>query len=221
MCRIARHTDVFCVLLLRKNHPSDKIWVYIVNRWWLCYSKRMDNLSATAVLLDQAKNGDAQAAAELMRIFDPVLRQWAHGRLPQYMRNLYETSDVVQETLLVGFKKIAQFESQFAGSFLVYLRVILANRIRKLISTRAPEIDLNVSKALEHGALHHSAHLESMLAYEEALNKISNDEKEAVVMRVEFGFSFREIAALLGKPSANAARMYVSRSLIKLAEAMS
>ncbi|MEZ5473111.1 MAG: RNA polymerase sigma factor [Marinicella sp.] len=181
----------------------------------------MENLSATAVLLDQAKKGDQEAAATLMKIFDPILRQWAHGRLPQYMRSLYETADVVQETLLVGFNKIDQFESQYAGSFLVYLRVILANRIKKLISTRPPESELNVTKALEHSTLHHSAHLDSMLAYEEALSKISQDEKEAVVMRVEFGFNFKEIAALLGKPSANAARMYVSRCLLKLAEVMS
>lgn len=180
----------------------------------------MEKLSATAVLLEQAKNGDQEAAETLMKAFDPMLRQWAHGRLPHYMRNLYETADLVQETLLVGFKKIGQFESQYPGSFLVYLRVILANRIKKLISTRPPENGLSFSQSLEHSTLHQSAHMDAMLAYEEALEKISAAEKEAVVMRVEFGLSFEEIAALLGKPSANAARMYVSRSLLKLAEVM-
>jgi RNA polymerase sigma-70 factor (ECF subfamily) len=39
-------------------------------------------------------------------------------------------------------------------------------------------------------------------------------------MRIEFGFTFPEIAEALGRPSANAARMTVSRALVRLAEVM-
>jgi DNA-directed RNA polymerase specialized sigma24 family protein len=39
-------------------------------------------------------------------------------------------------------------------------------------------------------------------------------------MRVEMGFTYAEIAEALGGPSANAARMLVTRALVRMAEAM-
>jgi RNA polymerase sigma-70 factor (ECF subfamily) len=45
--------------------------------------------------------------------------------------------------------------------------------------------------------------------------------REAVILRLEFGFSHREIADAIGSPSANAARMLVSRAVEKLARGMS
>lgn len=56
--------------------------------------------------------------------------------------------------------------------------------------------------------------------YDAALKRLTADEREAVVSRVEFGLSYREIADLLGKPSSDAARMLVVRSLLKLAAEM-
>ena len=54
--------------------------------------------------------------------------------------------------------------------------------------------------------------------YERALNKLSETEQQAIILRVEFGFSYKEIANEMDKSSDDAARMFVSRSLIKLAE---
>ena len=42
----------------------------------------------------------------------------------------------------------------------------------------------------------------------------------AVVARIELGYTNREIAGLLGKPTANAARMAVERAIVRLATAM-
>jgi RNA polymerase sigma-70 factor (ECF subfamily) len=58
---------------------------------------------------------------------------------------------------------------------------------------------------------------ERMAAYERALTQLPELKRNAVIMRVEFGMSFDEIAAELGRPSANAARMMVSRALSELA----
>ena len=56
--------------------------------------------------------------------------------------------------------------------------------------------------------------------YEAALARLTEDEREAVVTRVEFGLSYAEVADALGKPSADAARMAVVRALVKLAREM-
>ena len=49
---------------------------------------------------------------------------------------------------------------------------------------------------------------------------IHKAEREGVVLRMECGLSYPEIAGAMGKPSANAARMLVVRALVPLAEAM-
>jgi RNA polymerase sigma-70 factor (ECF subfamily) len=55
---------------------------------------------------------------------------------------------------------------------------------------------------------------------ETALAKLSDDARAAVVARVELGLSYAEIATVLDKPSADAARMVVARALIRLAQEM-
>ena len=57
-------------------------------------------------------------------------------------------------------------------------------------------------------------------AYEAALGRLKPEEREAVIARIEMGQSYEEIATLLGKPSPDAARMTVSRALVRLAREM-
>ena len=56
--------------------------------------------------------------------------------------------------------------------------------------------------------------------YERALATLRREDREAIVARVELGYTNDEIAELLGKPSANAARMMVERAIVKLGKAM-
>ena len=46
------------------------------------------------------------------------------------------------------------------------------------------------------------------------------EEREAIIARIELGLSHAEVAEALGKPSAAAAHMAVSRALIRLAREM-
>ena len=57
-------------------------------------------------------------------------------------------------------------------------------------------------------------------AYERALERLRPEEREAIVARVEMGLSYEELAASLQKPSADAARKFAQRALIRLAEEM-
>ena len=56
--------------------------------------------------------------------------------------------------------------------------------------------------------------------YESGLTRLPADQREAVILRLEMDYSHAEIAAALGRPSADAARMLVARALVALAEAM-
>jgi DNA-directed RNA polymerase specialized sigma24 family protein len=61
---------------------------------------------------------------------------------------------------------------------------------------------------------------EAVESYECALEALSDSEQEAIVLRVELGLDFEEIARQLGKPSADAARMAVTRAIARLADQM-
>jgi RNA polymerase sigma-70 factor (ECF subfamily) len=61
---------------------------------------------------------------------------------------------------------------------------------------------------------------EAMDRYEMALQRLDPQEREAVIARVEMQQSYQQIAVALGKSSPDAARMTVTRALVRLAEEM-
>jgi len=61
---------------------------------------------------------------------------------------------------------------------------------------------------------------ETLERYEAALARLGEEERAAVVMRVDLGCSYAEIAEALGRPSPDAARMAVGRALVRLAREM-
>lgn len=61
---------------------------------------------------------------------------------------------------------------------------------------------------------------ETVRRYEAALAGLRDEDRAAIVTRIELGCSYAEVAEALGKPTADAARMAVSRALMRLAEAM-
>lgn len=182
------------------------------------------SMESTAALLASVRAGDAAAREQLVRRYLPALRRWAHGRLPAPARGMVDTDDLVQVAIMRALNRVESFEPQRAGAFLAYLRRILLNSIRDEIrrAARRPR-----SEALPEELVDHAPSLvekaignEAMEAYQAALGKLPETQQEAVILRVEFGFTYQEIAEAVGSPSANAARMTVSRSLLRLAEVM-
>jgi RNA polymerase sigma-70 factor (ECF subfamily) len=178
----------------------------------------------TIDLLQRARAGDQSAVEELFARHLPPLKRWASGRLPRWARDISDTSDLVQETMLQTFKRLDAFEPRGEGALQAYLRQAIINRIRNHIR------NANVrpaGKALESNMpdegtspIEAAIGQETVESYEAALNRLLPEEREAIVTRVEFGLSFAEVAEVLGKPSADAARMAVVRALVRLAEEM-
>lgn len=180
------------------------------------------DLESTALLLDRAQNGDDAARSRLLTRFMPILHRWARGRLPSYARDLSETADLVQITLTRALDNLDRFESQGEGAFLGYLRQILLNAVRDEVrrATRRPGHDALPESLVgrEPSALERAIGRERMERYEAGLARLEERQRQAVVLRLEFGYSHAEIAEALDAPSANAARMVVSRALLRLAE---
>ena len=74
---------------------------------------------STATLLSLMRDGDGAARERLVARYLPLLRRWAHGRLPGYARDLNDTNDLVQITLMSALRNLEQFESRHEGALLI------------------------------------------------------------------------------------------------------
>jgi RNA polymerase sigma factor (sigma-70 family) len=183
-----------------------------------------NEMETTADLLARLRRGDSVAREHLLKRYLPILRRWAHGRLPQYARELADTDDLVQVTLLRAVDHLEEFEPRHEGAFLAYLRRILINSVRDEIrrTMRQPgqeSISENLPDDMP-SAVEQAIGQEAMEAYEAALALLPEVQQQAVILRVEFGYSYPEIAVALDRPSANAVRMMIARALVQLAEVM-
>jgi len=179
---------------------------------------------STAILLERVRSGDAAARNELVARYLPMLRRWSHGRLPRGARDISDTDDLVQVALMRALGRVESFVPQREGAFLAYLRTTVLNSVRDELRRQArrpgrDSLDERLPSA-EPSLVERAIGREMLEAYEAALSVLPEEQREAVIMRVEFGCTYREIAEALGKPTANAARMTVSRALLRLAEGM-
>jgi RNA polymerase sigma-70 factor (ECF subfamily) len=180
---------------------------------------------SSCVLVARARAGDAAALEELCSRYLPRLRRWAHGRLPMWARSgAVDTFDLVQDTMAQVVRHLPSFEPRHEGAFQAYLRQALLNRVRDEIrrSRRCPPADpLDTSKP-SNGAspLEEAIGEEALERYEAALQRLKPVDREAIILRIEMGLPYDEVAAALGKPSAAAAHMTVSRALVRLVKEM-
>jgi RNA polymerase sigma factor (sigma-70 family) len=175
----------------------------------------------TIELLNLARSGNADALDRLVARCLPALRRWARGRLPGSARGMLDTSDLVQDAVLAGFRRLEAFEPRHQGALQAYLRQAVMNRIRDLMrrQQRRPE-ETGLPEDLPDEAtspLDAAIGAENVARYEAALQRLGADDREAIIGRLEMQYAYEELAVLLGKPTANAARMAVTRAMKRLA----
>ena len=181
-------------------------------------------METTLDLLARARTGDRRSMDALFERCLPPLRRWARGRLPAYARDLADTQDLVQETVLHTLNRLSAFQPQHQGALQAYLRQAVANRIRdeiRRVHRRPSPVELDdVHADAAPSPLEHAIGREGMERYEAALARLKESDREAIVARMEMQQSYEEVAAALGKPNANAARVAVTRALARLIEEM-
>ncbi len=181
------------------------------------------DVETTQSLIEKSQSGDDSAQDVLFRRCSDRLSRWARGRLPGYARDIADTQDLVQVTLMRAFNQLPNFQSRGGGSFMAYLRTILLNRVKEELGRAGrqpdsterldiPSQDPGISKQLQQW--------QTLERYEKALDTLPEASREAVILRLEFDLPYAEIAAEIDSPSADAARMKVARSLKELAVAM-
>jgi RNA polymerase sigma-70 factor (ECF subfamily) len=184
----------------------------------------MTDAESTLQLLARARTGDQSALESLFARYAGPLRRWTHGRLPRWARDVSDTPDLVQDVLLETFKRLEHFEPQSEVALQAYLRQAVMNRVRDELRKhrrRPGTVELD-SRHVDDAPspLEAAVGEETMARYDEALQRLQESERDAIVGRVELGLSYEELAELLGKPSPDAARKSAQRALVRLAEEM-
>lgn len=182
------------------------------------------DLNSSLALLLRAQSGDEAARNELCARYLPRLRRWAHGRLPIWAREHLDTEDLVQDTLLQSVRRLEGFSPRHERAFCAYVCEALRNRLRDAVRRAArrpageplPEHE----PAAGPSPLELAVGEQTLRQYESALQRLKESDRELIVAKVELGLDYGEIADLLGKPSFGAARVAVSRALLRLAAEM-
>jgi RNA polymerase sigma-70 factor, ECF subfamily len=182
-------------------------------------------LDSTFDLLLRAKAGEPGALNQLFTRLLPPLRRWASGRLPRSRRNLMDTDDLVQETAVRVVSHFEAVDLRHDYSLQAYLRQAVMNRVRDEVrrARRVPALHALDENApnLQVSPLDQAIGRQVLERYDAALVRLRAEDRHAIVSRVEMDRSYHEIAEALGKPSAEAARVAVSRALLRLAKEMS
>ena len=175
-------------------------------------------------LLQRARSGDAAALDALLLRYLPRLRRWAAGRLPPAARADLDTDDVVQETMVNAVRHLDRMEIRDGGALQAYLRQALSNRLIDAYrrgARRVPHTAVDSALPAENTSpLEAVIGHEALARYEAGLRALKDEDRQAIILRVELCYPYDEIAAMLGKSSAAAARVAVSRALGRLARAM-
>lgn len=180
--------------------------------------------STSLRLLLRARAGDREALDRLFERLLPSLRRWARGRLPRWARDAVDTGDLVQEAVTNTLRQLPTFAPRRQRALQAYLRQAIRNRIRdelrRFDRRQAPvnidDLDLTATGSL----IEDTIERDNAERYRAALARMSDADRELIVGRLELGYSYAQIALATGRPTEDAARMAVKRSLVRLAEVM-
>ena len=183
-----------------------------------------ESLESTSELIRRVREGHKDSLELLIQRHLAPLRRFVSGRLPRWARDMADTDDLVQDTLLRTFSRMDTFEVRGAGALHAYLRQAVMNRLRDELRRRGrvpPLVDVNDLELAGQGSpLEETIGREAAARYVAALARLEPDEREIIIGRVEMEYSFADLAEMLGKPTADAARKAARRALLRLAEEM-
>lgn len=162
-----------------------------------------------ADLIHRARKGDVDAFNLLVsrwdkRVFNYILR---------LVNSREDALDLSQDTFLKAYQNLKKLEE--ASRFAPWIFRIAHNEAYSLLRKRRPEVDAGEGLPPDH-AKPREYPVELSLAAAAALDRLSADQRETVVLKVYQGFKFEEISEILEIPvSTVKSRLYTALELLK------
>jgi RNA polymerase sigma factor (sigma-70 family) len=167
-----------------------------------------------------ARACDESVWQTLFQQYRAALRCTAERSLPRSVRGSTDGEDVVQDVFLRTCIRLQHLEFAHAGAFYAYLRRAVIHKVLDEVRrcARVPasvpmpcEIASDAESPLEKTIDHEQGTL-----YRAALLQLAPRDRSVLELRLEYGFSYKDIAVRLGIASSAAARMVSIRALRRL-----
>ena len=181
-------------------------------------------------LLQRARAGSTEALNELYERCAGRLLAFIRLRLGRDLRSRLESRDILQATLLKSVEHIGDVQATDSRGLMAWLARIAEHEIRdradyhhrqRRDAAREVLIDeAAVPPALTRSALSKLILSEEAERLETALDSLSENHRDVILLRKFEGLSFAEIGRRLGK-SEDACRMLFARAMTALTLAMS
>lgn len=191
------------------------------------------------LLLDDARAGDVEALGKLLERYRDDLTMLARFQVGARLRGKVDPSDLVQETFLEAHRDFNQFRGTTEREFVAWLRRILAanlaNLIRHYFGTQRRDMNLErelidsfseLSRISDRGLMarqetpsQHASRREQAIILAEALQGLSEDYREVIVLRHLEGLSFPEISRRMNRTEDSVKKLW-ARALARLRRGM-
>jgi len=196
---------------------------------------RTDMTLDVQALLNQARGGNEAALGQLLESYSRYLTLLARLQIGRRLQGKVDPSDVVQETFLEAHRQIENFRGNTEAELIAWLRRILAGQIaltlRRFLGTKGRDMKLErelaaqldqSSQALDGGLVasystpsQHASRREQAVLLAEALDKLSEDYREVIILRHLEGLSFNEVATRMERSEDSVQKLWV-RALASL-----
>lgn len=192
-----------------------------------------DPASSDEHLVSRIRSGDDEAARRLFARYFPLLRARLRRRMSPRLRSKSAESDVIQETYLSAFRRLAEFEDRGDGSFGRWLGGIADHKFREEVrrhfgaqmrDARREEEDVGAGLEVAAASKERSPISRAMAAEEvmlllQAIEKVPEQYRTVIHLLYEQRLSLQEAGERMGR-SPDATRMLYGRALAALADAM-
>ena len=211
--------DTVCGIYLRYGSPKGK---KNVSPW----AMDMSDASSFADLVVRVRNGDAEAATELVRRYEPAIRRVVRVRLGGRMAALFDSMDVCQSVLGSFFLRVAagQYQLETPEDLLKLLATMARNKLAFQVrrqKAQKRDVGRDVTAGISTDQLATTEPTPSRRAEVRDLlgeldRRLTADERQLVDLRNQ-GHEWEEIAERLSG-SAEALRKKHSRALDRVAK---
>lgn len=169
-----------------------------------------------ADLIQRAARGGVEA-------FNLLVSRWekrVYNYLLRITGNREDALDLTQDVFLKAYQNLRKLDDP--GRFAPWLYRIAHNEAYSMFRKRRPETDVEEAKpeAAETGITVGGSSvfpIELSLAVSSALDRLSPEQRESVVLKIYQGFKFEEMAEILSCPvSTIKSRLYTALELLKM-----
>ena len=170
--------------------------------------------------------GAGDSPGETLERFRDYLRLLARAQLPAKVRGKLDPSDVVQQTLLRAYQGLDQFRGRDSAQQAAWLRQILAHTLANAVRDLTRDCrDVGLEHSLEASLSESSSRLEGWLAADQSspsqqaerneqllrlasgLDRLPEEQREALLLKHVQGLSLAEIGEHLGRTRAAVASL--------------